>query len=159
MSDINSDSPARFAGFISYSQKDKVWAKRIHKALETYRLPIGFPQTDALPGRKLGRFFRDDDELSGAESLGDSLDSAIDQSKALIVICSPNSAKSKWVDAEIRRFKRRGNNAKVFAIIVDGKPDPDDPDDQCFPPSLMVEITPNGDLTNIPAEPLAPDAS
>ena len=146
----------RYAGFISYSQKDKVWAKRIHKALETYRLPIGLPG-EVKAKRKLGRFFRDDDELSGAPSLGDALDAAIDGSGALIVICSPNSAKSKWVDAEIRRFKRRGPDARVLAIIVGGRPDPEDPNEQCFPPSLLVKVNPDGTLTDEPDEPLAPD--
>lgn len=148
--------PSRYAGFISYSQKDKIWAKRIHKALETYRLPIGLPGA-VKDKKKLGRFFRDDDELSGAPSLGDALDAAIDGSNALIVICSPNSAKSKWVDAEIRRFKRRGENARVLAIIVGGQPDPEDPNEQCFPPSLLVKVNSDGTLTDEPDEPLAPD--
>ena len=149
----------RYAGFISYSQKDKVWAKKLHKALESYRLPIDLPSPAGAAKRKLGRFFRDDEELSGAASLGAALDQAIDGSKALIVVCSPNAAQSKWVDAEIRRFKSNGENAKVLAIIVGGKPDATSPDEQCFPPSLLSKVSPEGELTGEPDEPLAPDAS
>ncbi|MDA8708647.1 toll/interleukin-1 receptor domain-containing protein, partial [Hellea sp.] len=149
----------RYTGFISYSQKDKVWAKRLHKALEAYRLPIGLPEPAGAAKRKLGRFFRDDEELSGAASLGAALDQAIDGSKALIVVCSPNAAQSKWVDAEIRRFKSKGENAKVLAIIVGGKPDATSADEQCFPPSLLSKVSPDGELTGEADEPLAPDAS
>jgi WD40 repeat protein len=149
---------SRYAGFISYSQKDKKWAKRIHKALESYRLPIGLPD-HLKPRQKLGRFFRDDDELSGAPSLGNALNDALYASRALIVICSPHSAQSKWVDAEIRHFKRRGDKANVFAIIVGGSPDAKDPDQRCFAPSLLVKVNDDGSLSDIPDEPLAPNVT
>ncbi|WP_416896336.1 MAG: TIR domain-containing protein [Minwuia sp.] len=147
----------RFAGFISYSQKDKSWAKRIHRALETYRLPVGLPGADPKR-RKLGRFFRDDDELAGEPSLGRALEGALEDSRTLVVICSPNAAKSKWVDAEVRHFKSRGPDTKILAVIVGGKPDSDDPDVMCFPPSLLRKVGPDGELTDEPDEPLAPDA-
>jgi len=148
----------RYAGFISYSQKDKAWARRIHRALERYRLPAGLP-ADRPKRNRLGRFFRDDDELAGAPSLGAALEGAIDDAGALIVICSPNAARSKWVDAEVRRFKRRGPSARVFAVIVAGRPDADNPDEQCFPPSLLSRVDGDGNLTGEPDEPLAPDAT
>ncbi|MBD1547758.1 TIR domain-containing protein [Roseibium aggregatum] len=148
----------RYAGFISYSQKDKAWAKRIHRALERYRLPAGLPEEKRKRNR-LGRFFRDDDELAGAPSLGAALEGAIDDAGALIVICSPNAAQSKWVDAEVRRFKQRGPSARVFAVIVAGRPDADNPDEQCFPPSLLSRVDADGNLTGEPDEPLAPDAT
>lgn len=148
----------RYAGFISYSQKDKAWAMRIHRALERYRLPVGLPE-GPRPGRKLGRFFRDDDELAGAPSLGAALEGAIAESAALIVICSPNSARSKWVDAEIRKFKSRGREARVFAVIVAGRPDAEAPEERCFPPSLLRRVDANGNLTAEADEPLAPNAA
>jgi len=148
----------RYAGFISYSQKDKVWAQRIHRALEAYRLPTGIA-SDQNKKKGLGRFFRDDDELAGAPSLGDALESSLNASAALIVVCSPNSARSKWVDAEIRKFKSRGPSAKVLAIIVDGEPDSDDPEVMCFAPSMLYKVDNEGELTDEPDEPLAPDAN
>lgn len=148
----------RYTGFISYSQKDKAWADRIHRALERYRLPAGLPQ-ERRDIRRLGRFFKDDDELAGTANLGAALESAIDDSLALIVICSPHAASSKWVDTEIRRFKSRGPNAKVLPVIVAGRPDAEDPDQRCFPPALLRRVDEHGRLTGEPDEPLAPDAS
>src|SRR5215472_16352780 len=106
----------RYRGFISYSQRDKPIASRLHRALETYRIPTGI---DAPVGasRSLGRFFRDDDEMGASQSLGAALEGALDDAENLIVVCSPSAARSKWVDAEVRRFKRRGS-ARVYAVIV-----------------------------------------
>ena len=49
----------RFRAFISYSQKDKAHARRLHKSLETYRVPKGIDAPGIDPKtRRLGRFFR-----------------------------------------------------------------------------------------------------
>ena len=44
------------------------------------------------------------------------------ESRSLIVICSPKSAKSKWVNEEIRYFKSLGREHRVLCLIVDGEP-------------------------------------
>ena len=145
----------RYRAFISYSQRDKPIARRIHRALETYRIPRGI---DAPVGqnRALGRFFRDDDEMGASQSLGAALEGALDDSENLIVICSPSAAQSKWVEEEVRRFKRR-DNTRVFAVIAAGEPHAGDPNRECFPPSLKVKIGADGNPTGEPDEPRAPD--
>lgn len=148
--------PHQYAGFISYSQRDKKYAKKIHAALEAFRLPVELADAGQSK-RKLGKFFRDDDELSGSPSLGDALEKALDGSAALIVIASPRSAQSKWVDKEIRKFKSRGQEARVFAVIVDGQPDTENESERCFPPSLLWKVDAQGELTDQADEPLAPD--
>ena len=55
-----------------------------------------------------GIVFRDDEEMGAGQCLGSALEGALDDAENLIVICSPAAAQSKWVDAEVRRFKRRG---------------------------------------------------
>lgn len=146
----------RYRGFISYSQKDKAWARRLHQSLESYAVPKGVNAPALRNGRRLGRFFRDDEELGGAQSLGAALEGAIDDSDTLIVICSPHAAQSKWVNEEVLRFKRR-KNARVFGVIVGGEPNAADPARECFPPALRWAVGPDGQLTDQPDEPLAPD--
>ena len=145
----------RYRAFISYSQRDKPIARRLHRALEVYRIPAGI---DAPVGsdRSLGRFFRDDDEMGASQSLGAALEGALDDSENLIVICSPSAAQSKWVDAEVRRFKRR-DGTRVFAVIIAGEPNSSDPSRECFPPALKVKIDADGKSTAVPDEPRAPD--
>src|SRR5215813_13667721 len=108
----------RYRGFLSYSQRDRKVARHLHRSLETYRVPTGI-DVPLGPKRTLGRFFRDDDEMGASQSLGAALEGALDDAENLIVICSPAAAQSRWVDAEVRRFKRRGS-ARVFAVVAAG---------------------------------------
>ena len=148
----------RFRAFISYSQKDKAHARRLHKALEAYRVPKGIdaPVIDSKT-RKMGRFFRDDEEMGAASDLGEALRGAIADSENLIVICSPRAAQSRWVNKEVLHFKRTGRAENIFAVIVDGMPNTGDPKTECFPPALRFRVDATGQLTDAPAEPLGLD--
>lgn len=66
----------RNRAFISYSQTDKVEASRLQKWLEAFRAP------KELGGRRIGRIFRDETNLSGAADLGEALKAEIDGSGA-----------------------------------------------------------------------------
>ncbi|WP_372425601.1 toll/interleukin-1 receptor domain-containing protein [Salinarimonas chemoclinalis] len=143
----------RYAGFISYSQRDKAMAKRLHRALERFSAPANGRYGKA---RRLGRFFRDDEELGASSSLGTALEGALDDAEWLIVVCSPHAAHSRWVDAEVRRFKSR-DGKKVFAVIVDGQPNSGSAETECFCPALRYRVAPEGSLLDEPDEPLAPD--
>ena len=101
------DAEFRYRAFISYSHADDAWAKWLHRALETYRVPkrlVG-RQTECgpVPG-SLSPVFRDRDELATSTSLGDTLTRALQQSATQIVICSPAAAKSRWVNEEVLAF-------------------------------------------------------
>ncbi|WP_135213447.1 toll/interleukin-1 receptor domain-containing protein [Vitreimonas flagellata] len=147
----------RFRAFISYSQRDKSIAKRVHKALETYRLPGGVQAEGVDRSRRIGRVFRDDEEMGASPDLGATLRGALEDTEALIVICSRRSAKSKWVNQEIAHFKRTGRADRIFAVIVDGAPDARHDRDQCFAPALRFEVDANGAVTDRPSEPLGLD--
>ena len=44
-----------------------------------------------------------------------------------------------------------------FAVIVAGTPNSADPSTECFPPALRFQVDSEGNVTDIPDEPLAPD--
>ena len=71
--------------------------------------------------------FRDRDELATSSDLAASVKEALAESATLVVICSPNSATSKWVDEEIRTFIAAGREQFIRLIIVDGEPHSPDP--------------------------------
>lgn len=144
-----------YRAFISYSQQDKVWGKRIHTWLETYRIPDGVAP-DKAADRRLGRFFRDEEDMAAASDIGVIVRRAIENAESLIVICSPRSAQSKWVNAEINHYRRTGRARKVFAVIIDGVPNSGDPETECFPPSLRAAGDPD-DPDALPIEPLGLD--
>ena len=149
------DRQERYRAFISYSWQDKAWGRRLHSWLETYRLPAGVPAGASIATR-LGRFFRDDDDMPAASDIGEVVRAALDQSDHLIVVCSPRSAMSKWVEAEVQHFRRTGPGRKVFAVVIDGAPNATDPEAECFPPSLRAAGQANA-LGAMPIEPMGID--
>jgi hypothetical protein len=144
-----------YRAFISYSQQDKLWGKRIHAWLETYRVPVGSLTDIQLP-RRLGKFFRDEEDMSAASDIAEIVRRAIEDAESLIVICSPRSAQSKWVNAEIQHFRRTGRARRVFAVIIDGVPNSGDKLTECFPPALRAAGDPD-DPDALPIEPLGLD--
>lgn len=107
----------RYAAFISYRQlePDRAFAIRLHRALETYVVPKGLGG-----GRHLGRVFRDADELAASSDLGSTIREALDRSDWLVVVCSPRSRTSRWVDAEIRHFADHGRGGRILAVLIEG---------------------------------------
>src|SRR5215831_1600981 len=99
-----SEERPRYWAFISHSHCDEKWAKRLHHALETYRLPkklVGSVTPMGQVPARLFPIFRDRDELATSADLGASLKDALARSKSLIVLCSPAAATSRWVNEEV----------------------------------------------------------
>lgn len=150
---------SRYAAFISYSHADHAIARWLHRGLEGYRLPkalIGTPSPYGPVPRRLPPVFRDRDELPASGDLGEELRAALAASRFQIVICSPRSATSKWVNEEILSFKRLHGESRTLALIVDGEPYAGDAR-ECFPPALRFQLAPDGTLSDRPAEPIAAD--
>jgi tetratricopeptide (TPR) repeat protein len=155
----------RYRAFISYSHQDKSWAGWLHKALETYAIPkrlIGQTTAAGVIPKRLAPIFRDRDELASATDLGRKVNEALAQSANLIVICSPRSAASHWVNEEVLAFKRLGRSEQIFCLIVDGEPNASALSgriaEECFAEALRFTIDADGRLTDQPTEPIAADA-
>jgi len=93
--------------------------------------------------KRLAPIFRDRDELASSTDLGRKVNEALAQSASLIVICSPRSASSRWVEAEVLAFKRLGRSDSVFCLIIDGEPNASDQAVQvhaeCFAPAHFID--------------------
>jgi TIR domain len=151
--------------FISYSQRDVKWALWLHKALETYRIPrafVGQPVGCSKMPPRLLPVFRDRAELPSAGDLRGKIRESLEESHALIVICSPYAAASPWVNEEVRAFKALGRAERIFPLIVDGEPFASDHPElglpECFPPALRFAVAADGTVTDQRSDPLAADA-
>ncbi|MBN8737156.1 MAG: TIR domain-containing protein [Xanthomonadales bacterium] len=160
-------SVARFTyrAFISYSHRDKAWADWLHRSLETYSVPSRLVGTETAHGRiprRLNPVFRDRDELASATDLGRKVNEALAQSENQVVICSPASAASRWVNEEVLAYKRMGRAERIFCLIVDGEPNATDlpgrEAEECFCPALRFQLDASGQPTNERTEPIAADA-
>ena len=124
---------------MSYCHADQAWAAWLHKSLESYRVPKRLVGTTGLHGvvpAKLAPIFRDRDELSSASDLSGKIKDALAASESLLVICSPASAGSTWVNEEIRYFRSLGRK-RIYCVIVDGEPQASDLQQACFPAALL----------------------
>lgn len=155
-----SEQPYRYWAFISYSHHDVRAAVQLHRWLERYVVPrrlVGRASPDGPLPRRLFPIFRDRDELPSSAELGGVIHRALSASRYLIVVCSPRSATSRWVNEEIRQFKAMGCGERILALIVDGEPDAQDPARECFPRALRFDVDAAGVESPSPTEPIAAD--
>ena len=163
--------------------RDAEVACEVQRAIEEYRLPQHVARADApaqtashtdgmpaetaasnndtgseqprnaLRSPKLGKCFRDEDELAASHSLPDSIREALAASRTLIVICSPETQESPWVRREIEMFEQLHGRERIICVLAAGSPE------ESIPPILKTRMTPdaNGILREMPAEPLAAD--
>jgi len=155
----------KYWAFLSYSHRDAKWANWLHRTVESYRPPKSLVGTVGERGpvpKRLSPMFRDREELATATDLGTVIAEALRQSACQIVICSRQSAKSKWVNEEILNFKRLGREDRIFCLIIDGEPNASDnpatAHEECFPPALRYKLDAEGNLSTTRTEPIAADA-
>ena len=137
-----------YTAFISYRHRplDAEAAKRIQRSIESYTVPKGLRKE---PGqKKLGRVFRDEDELPISSSLSDSITYALDHTDFLIVICTPDLPLSRWCEQEIRYFIQTHDRDHVIGVLADGTPD------TSFSPFMLNTFDEAGNFLE-PIEPLA----
>ena len=154
----------RYVAFLSYSHRNKAETEWLHKALERYHVPKKLVGKETPKGKVPARLipvFRDRDELSASADLGNELRGALERSEHLIVIASPASARSTYVQEEIRYFKSLHGEQRVFALIVGGEPYasgmPGREEEEAFPVSLRFKLDSEGQVSDVPAEPIAAD--
>ncbi len=113
-----------YYAFISYSQRDEGFARKVQHYLEHYKLPSvlcrEFPRTP----RNFHPVFRDKTDLP-LDNLSNALRDALAASEHLIVICSPHSANpnaegQNWVNWEVDTFLslRSENAERVIPLIL-----------------------------------------
>jgi WD40 repeat protein len=157
----------RYWAFVSYSHQDNLeirqdgrrdcvrWGEWLHQSLESYRIPEAFAGRKTVDGSPMPeRFFpvfQDEKELPINADLGGSIREALERSRYLIVICSPRSAVSRYVNEEVRYFKQLGRGDRILAVIVDGEPNASLgvkagvlPECECFCPALRHPLGADG---------------
>ncbi|OFW98769.1 MAG: hypothetical protein A3E78_06650 [Alphaproteobacteria bacterium RIFCSPHIGHO2_12_FULL_63_12] len=144
-----------YAAFISYNSADRDAARRLQRDLENYATPKELRGTTTRFGQigdRIGKVCRDRTDFKSGESLSQALKDALGKSWCLVVLCSPDSANSKWVNSEIEYFKEIGAAARIYPLIA--RVDETGAVVNSFPPALRradgdepiaADLRPSGD--------------
>lgn len=142
----------RYRAFFSYARADDRIANWLHRQLDSYRTPRALVGSMGGLGpvpTKLHPIFRDRTDLEAGGHVDNALQAALEDSETLLVLCSPASAKSRWVNHEVETFLKLGREERIFPVIAAGEPDSNDPQTECFPPALRGKGLLAADLREI----------
>ncbi len=102
-----------YDAFISYSHaKDKPVAAALQSVVQT----LGKPWYR----RRTVRIFRDDTSLSATPHLWPSIEDALRRSRNLILLASPEAARSPWVGKEVEFWLRHRDPTTLLIALTDG---------------------------------------
>ncbi|MFI5502866.1 toll/interleukin-1 receptor domain-containing protein [Nocardia asteroides] len=106
-------TPTSYDAFLSYSHADRAIAAGIQRGL--HRI-----------GRRMGRLhalrvFRDATDLTASPDLWGKVAEAMDRARYCIVVLSPASAASEWVDREIAYWLRTRGPEQLLFVVAGGQ--------------------------------------
>jgi hypothetical protein len=142
---------SRHLAYVSYAPEDnrapgRPWADWVKETLETFPVPrnlVGRPTPVGPIPARLSPVLKA--EPKPQDPLSEAARHALEQSRILIVVCSPAAARTPQVVEEIRHFKQLGRD-RVIALVVAGEPDAADANEECFPDTLKYEIHRDGTI-------------
>lgn len=103
-----------YDSFISYSHSgDRPVAKALQRTL--HRLGRRWYRASAL------RVFRDDTTLAAAPGLWNAIERALRGSRTFVLLASPESAKSVWVDKEVALWREERSRDDFFLVLTAGE--------------------------------------
>ena len=154
---IRDKEPVRYDAFISYShsEPDAFVAGKLHTMLEHYKVPKKIREISGK--KKIERVFRDREELPLSANLAMGICEALENSEYLIVICSPRSVKSEWVQREIETFLLTHTKDKVLTLLAEGEPEEAFPDILCYEERMLHRPDGKAETVRERIEPMAAD--
>ncbi len=136
-----------YVAFISYRHKplDIAVAERIHRMIERYTIPRALRKNGE---KRLGLVFRDRDELPLSNDLTEDIYTALDHSQYLIVVCTPDTPESLWVNQEIEHFIQRHGRHRVLTVLAAGTAE------ESIPKSITTTYADDGETVLEIVEPM-----
>jgi hypothetical protein len=144
-------APLDYDAFLSYAHSDRPVAVGIQRGLQRIGRRAG--QLRAL------RVFRDDTDLAASPDLWGILRKALVRSRYMVVVLSPRTASSLWVDKEVNHWLEQRGAERLMLVLADGQLQWDE-HNGCFDPQLSTAAPPV--LTepgSLPSQPLWIDVS
>jgi tetratricopeptide (TPR) repeat protein len=144
----------KYRAFLSYGRAEAYVARRVCGRLERFRIDREFVGRITRYGpvpETLGPIFRNRHDFLTRPTVVPETAAALADSAAFIILASPHSAQSKYVNKQVRLFKSRYPERPVIVLIVDRRPD----DTYGLAPTVRFAVAP--EWAENPAEVLPPD--
>ena len=140
-----------YDAFISYRHlpADIAVAEKLQTFLERHK---------KKNGEKL-RIFRDRTELPTSSDLGNQIQRALENSRFLILVCSPAYLASKWCMEELRYFRQLhgGRNVNILPLLLEGEPGDVFPKEICHELRRVPDENGMTRMVRVEVEPLGAD--
>lgn len=120
--------------FISYCHADTADAEALSKYLASFRLPRGVVN-ECCESKRLQPIINNEVQGIG-EELSEQVRRQLSESKCLLLVCSPESAKSNSINQQVKQFIDEGRVKQIVPFIVRGVPMCNG-ERECFPPALV----------------------
>jgi WD40 repeat protein len=101
-----------YDAFISYSRSDTAAAVALQRALQRFATP--------WYARRGLRVFRDESHLAPASSLRAAIKDALQRSRVLVILATPNAARSRWVAHEVEEWLSGRGVDSILIVKQDG---------------------------------------
>lgn len=113
-------SQVAYDAFICYKHGpvDSAAALALQKYLEHFHIPGDLRKNK----KRIQRVFVDEGELSSCSDFGLEIREALKNAGFLIVICSPETKNSPWVNLEINTFLEFHDRSRILAVMTEGEP-------------------------------------
>src|SRR5271154_3197956 len=102
-----------YDAFLSYTHRDRPVVSGIQKGLHHIGRRVG--QLRAL------RVFRDDTNLTANPDLWGKITEALQDSRFMIVVLSPQSAASHWVNEEVKHWLDQRGHEGLMLVLAEGR--------------------------------------
>lgn len=147
-----------YYAFLSYCPEDAIVAEALRKKLESFWLPKGV-YNECCSSSRLSPIYKKE-TYEGNALLPDEVRDALNQSKCLLLLCSPESANSECVNREVELFIAEGRVKQIIPYIVNGIPMCEGRR-ECFPPALRnyFKENPSHELLGIDTQKISPKSA
>lgn len=155
---MSASSALKYRAFLSYCHADTKEAVRLHRSIEYFHIDKDLVGRETSMGPvppSIRPVFRDRHDFETGSIFGDRTLAELDASAALVVLCSPASAKSDAVNEEVRLFRWRHPDRPLIPIMLKGTAETKGK--QFFPQALRFEIDADGQISARPQVVLAAD--
>ena len=164
------DNEFKYWTFLNYSQQDncanradtqnvsnRCWGDWLYAALKDFSIPAEFVgqingRGETIPER-IDSIFNYAPDRPDEVTLSANIRQELEQSRCLIVICSPRSAKSDQMNEVVRYFKQLGRGKYILPIVIAGEPNASNgiklggsPENECLVPALRHPVGPDGTI-------------